>query len=285
MIAEPLERGVAEDIERGRVTMRMTPKERGTFFQEKYQWDLLASRSIWAFGPDDNGPNVLLDDTLPSQVDKKLLGTVKEHIKQGFQWGAREGPLCDEPMRNVKFRILDASLAQEPIFRGGGQIVPTARRVCYSSFLMATPRLMEPIYYVEVQAPADCISAVYTVLARRRGHVTQDTPKAGSPLYTVKALIPVIDANGFETDLRTATQGQAFCSQVFDHWSIVPGDPTDLSIKLRPLEPASGQALARDLVLKTRRRKGLGDQIAVSKYLDDEFVLALSASGHADLLG
>ncbi|KIJ66437.1 hypothetical protein HYDPIDRAFT_86316 [Hydnomerulius pinastri MD-312] len=276
VIAEPLERGVAEDIERGRVTMRMTPKERGTFFQEKYQWDLLASRSIWAFGPDDSGPNILLDDTLPSQVDKKMLGTVKEHIKQGFQWGAREGPLCDEPMRNVKFRILDASLAQEPIFRGGGQIVPTARRVCYSSFLMAAPRLMEPIYYVEVQAPADCISAVYTVLARRRGHVTQDTPKAGSPLYTVKALIPVIDANGFETDLRTATQGQAFCSQVFDHWSIVPGDPTDTSIKLRPLEPASGQALARDLVLKTRRRKGLGDQIAVSKYLDDEFVVTLS---------
>jgi 116 kDa U5 small nuclear ribonucleoprotein component len=136
--------------------MRMTPKERGTFFQEKYQWDLLASRSIWAFGPDDNGPNILLDDTLPSQVDKKLLGTVKEHIKQGFQWGAREGPLCDErefrspacltshieanltAMRNVKFRILDASLAQEPIFRGGGQIVPTARRVCYSSFLMVS---------------------------------------------------------------------------------------------------------------------------------------------------
>ena len=136
MIAEPLERGIAEDLETGRVTMRMSAKERGTFFQEKYQWDLLASRSIWAFGPDENGPNILLDDTLPSQVGKKLLGTVKEHITQGFQWGAREGPLCDEPMRGVKFRVLDASLAQEPIFRGGGQIVPTARRVCYSSFLM-----------------------------------------------------------------------------------------------------------------------------------------------------
>lgn len=153
MIAEPLEKGIAEDIERGRVSMRMTPKERGTFFQEKYDWDLLASRSIWAFGPDENGPNILLDDTLPSQVDKKLLNTVKESIKQGFQWGAREGPLCDEresmlcqaslvilnreiAMRNVKFRILDASLAQELIFRGSGQIVPSARRVCYSSFLM-----------------------------------------------------------------------------------------------------------------------------------------------------
>ena len=96
MIAEPLERGIAEDIESGRVNMKMAPKDRGKFFQEKYQWDLLASRSIWAFGPDDSGPNILLDDTLPSQVDKKLLGTVKEHIKQGFQWGAREGPLCDE---------------------------------------------------------------------------------------------------------------------------------------------------------------------------------------------
>jgi U5 small nuclear ribonucleoprotein component len=51
------------------------------------------------------------------------------------------------------------------------------------------------------------------------------------------------------------------------------GDPTDSTVRLRPLEPASGQALARDLALKTRRRKGLGDQIAVSKYLDDEFVV------------
>lgn len=57
---------------------------------------------------------------------------------------------------------------------------------------------------------------------------------------------------------------------------MIAGDPTDTSIKLRPLEPASGQALARDLVLKTRRRKGLGDQIAVSKYLDDEFVVSFT---------
>ncbi|KAG8810977.1 U5 small nuclear ribonucleoprotein component [Serendipita sp. 399] len=285
MIAEPVDKGIAEDIETGRVSMRMSVKDRGNFFQEHYQWDLLASRSIWAFGPDESGPNILVDDTIPGEIDKKTLNLVKEHVRQGFQWGTREGPLCDEPMRGVKFRILGASLADEPIYRGGGQIVPTARRVCYSSFLLATPRLMEPVYYVEVQAPADCISAVYTVLARRRGHVTQDIPKAGSPLYTVKALIPVIDANGFETDLRTATQGQAFCQQVFDHWAIVPGDPTDSTVRLRPLEPASGQALARDLALKTRRRKGLGDQIAVSKYLDDEFIMALTSTGHADLLG
>jgi len=130
--------------------------------------------------------------------------------------------------------------------------------------------LLEPVYYVEVQAPADCVAAIYTVLSRRRGRVTRDLPKPGSPLYTVKAFIPVLDSNGFETDLRTATQGQAFVQMSFDHWSVVPGDPTDTSIQLRPLEPATGQSLARDLVLKTRRRKGLSDSIAVSKYLEDE---------------
>ena len=96
-------------------------------------------------------PNILVDDTLPSEVDKNLLSTVKDSIVQGFQWDTREGPLCDEPIRNCKFKILDAVIAGEGIHRGGGQIIPTARRVAYSAFLMATPRLMEPYNFVEVQ--------------------------------------------------------------------------------------------------------------------------------------
>jgi hypothetical protein len=87
------------------------------------------------------------------QVDKGLLSAVRDSVVQGFQWGAREGPLCDEPMRNTKFKILDASLAPEPLHRGGGQLIPTARRVAYSSFLLATPRLMEPVFAVEVREP------------------------------------------------------------------------------------------------------------------------------------
>ncbi|CAG8516877.1 5124_t:CDS:10 [Paraglomus occultum] len=268
MIAEPLEKGLAEDIEQGRVSIKWPEEDLAKYFEDKYNWDILAARSIWAFGPDENGPNILLDDTLSFEVDKKLLYSVKDSIRQGFQWGTREGPLCDEPIRNVKFRILDAVLAAEPIYRGGGQIIPTARR--------AAPRLMEPVYYVEVQAPADCVSAVYTVLARRRGHVTKDIPKAGSPLYTVKAYVPVIDANGFETDLRTHTQGQAFCQQMFDHWQIVPGDPLDKTIVLRPLEPSPAPHLARDFMVKTRRRKGLSENVSPSKFFDDPLLLAMA---------
>lgn len=46
----------------------MIRKKLGEFFQTKYDWDLLAARSIWAFGPDATGPNILVDDTLPSEV-------------------------------------------------------------------------------------------------------------------------------------------------------------------------------------------------------------------------
>ncbi|RDX91753.1 110 kDa U5 small nuclear ribonucleoprotein component CLO, partial [Mucuna pruriens] len=282
MIAEPLERGLAEDIENGVVSTDWNRKKLGEFFQTKYDWDLLAARSIWAFGPDKQGPNILLDDTLPTEVDKNLLNAVKDSVVQGFQWGAREGPLCDEPIRNVKFKIVDARIAPEQLHRGSGQIIPTARRVAYSAFLMATPRLMEPVYYVEIQTPIDCVSAIYTVLSRRRGHVTADVPQPGTPAYIVKAFLPVIESFGFETDLRYHTQGQAFCMSVFDHWAIVPGDPLDKSIVLRPLEPAPIQHLAREFMVKTRRRKGMSEDVSISKFFDEAMMVELAQQA-ADL--
>jgi U5 small nuclear ribonucleoprotein component len=282
MVAEPLDAGIAEDIEAGRVNIKDPVRKVGKFFEDNYGYDLLASRNIWAFGPDDMGANILQNDTLPSEVDTKTLRSVRDTIRQGFSWAAREGPLCEEPIRNAKFRLTDISLAPEAIFRGGGQIIPTARRACYSSFLMASPRLMEPVYSCSMVGPADAVTSVYTVLARRRGHVLQDGPIAGTPLYQVRGLIPVIDSFGFETDLRIHTQGQATVSLVFDRWSIVPGDPLDRDIKLRPLEPASAQATARDFVLKTRRRKGLAEDVTISKFLEPDLFKSLKESGILD---
>ncbi len=282
MVAEPLDTGIAEDIEAGHVNMSAPPRQVGKFFEDKYGWDILASRSIWAFGPDDRGPNLLQDDTLPSEVDKKLLNSARESLRQGFQWGAREGPLCEEPMRNTRFKLTDIALAEEPVHRGGGQIIPTARRCCYSSFLMASPRLMEPIFQVSMIGPADSVNALYTLLAQRRGHVIHDSALAGTPLYSVRGLIPAIDSFGFESDLRIHTQGLAMCSLVFDRWQVVPGDPLDKSIILRPLEPANAQSMARDFVIKTRRRKGLSEDVTITKYLDEELVLSLVQSGLLD---
>ncbi|KAK5131309.1 hypothetical protein LTR08_001148 [Meristemomyces frigidus] len=278
-VAEPLDDGIAEDIERGRVSIKDPVRVVGKYFEQNYGYDLLASRNLWAFGPEDNGPNILQNDTLPSAVDAKALRSVRDGVKQGFAWGTREGPLCEEPIRNTKFKLTDVSLASEAIFRGGGQIIPTARRAVYSSFLTASPRLMEPVFSCTMLGPANAVSALYTVLSRRRGHVLSDAPVPGTPLYSVKGLIPVIDSFGFETDLRIHTQGQATVSLVFDRWQTVPGDPLDKDVVLRPLEPASAQATARDFVLKTRRRKGLSEDVSVGKFLEADLAREMREGG------
>ena len=74
------------------------------------------------------------------------------------------------------------------------------------------------------------------------------------------------------------THGQAFCLSVFDHWAIAPGDPLDKTIILRPLEPAPPPHLAREFMVKTRRRKGLAEDVSIARFFDDEMLLAIAAS-------
>ena len=101
---------------------------------------------------DIQGPNIILDDSLSVEVDKNLLNAVNDSIVQGqvlrcsvnskfirnlcqrlnhfiycpnqrFHWGSREGYFCDELIRNVKYMILNANIAPEPLHCGGGQII------------------------------------------------------------------------------------------------------------------------------------------------------------------
>lgn len=182
-------------------------------------------------------------------------------------------------IRNTKFKVMDVTLAEEAIYRGGGQIIPTSRRACYSSFLMASPRLMEPLYSVSVTGPDGSSNEMYNILSRRRGHILSDGPVAGTPLWRVNGLVPVIDSFGIETDLRIQTQGKAMVSLVFDSWAVVPGDPLDKEQVTRPLQTASVQAIARDFVLKTRRRKGLSEDVSVKTFLEPEFYQSLMDTG------
>lgn len=51
---------------------------------------------------------------------------------------------------------------------------------------LADPSKLGVFSLIQIQTPADCMSAIYTVLSRRRGHVTADVPKPGTPVYIVK---------------------------------------------------------------------------------------------------
>ena len=66
------------------------------------------------------------------------------------------------------------------------------------------------------------------------------------------------------------------CLSIFDHYAIVPGDPLDKNIALRPLEPQPTPHLAREFMVKTRRRKGLSEDVSINKFFDDPMLLELA---------
>lgn len=57
-------------------------------------------------------------------------------------------------MRAIRFDVHDVTLHTDAIHRGGGQIIPTARRALYACELTAEPKMMEPVYLVEIQVSA-----------------------------------------------------------------------------------------------------------------------------------
>uniref|UniRef100_A0A6Q2YZN3 Tr-type G domain-containing protein n=1 Tax=Esox lucius TaxID=8010 RepID=A0A6Q2YZN3_ESOLU len=253
MKARPFPDGLAEDIDKGEVSARQELKIRARYLAEKYEWEVTEARKIWCFGPDGTGPNILTDVTKGVQY----LNEIKDSVVAGFQWASKEGVLCEENMRGVRFDVHDVTLHADAIHRGGGQIIPTARRVIYAAQLTAQPRLMEPVYQVEIQCPEHVVGGIYGVLNRKRGMVFEESQVAGTPIFIVKAFLPVNESFGFTADLRSNTGGQAFPQCVFDHWQILPGDPFDETS--RPWQ----------VVADTRKRKGLKEGIpGLDNFLD-----------------
>merc|ERR1719197_595660 len=198
-------------------------------------------RKIWCFGPEVHGPNIVTDVSKGVQY----LNEIADSVIAGFQWASKEGVLCDENMRGCRYDIHDVTLHADAIHRGGGQIIPTARRVFYACALTAEPRLMEPIYQVEIQCPEDCVGGIYNCLSTRRGIVIGEEPIPGTPLVNMKAHLPVAESFGFTQALRAATSGRAFPQCVFDHWEEMSGNPLEAGSK------------ANEIVEGIRKRKGL----------------------------
>ena len=101
------------------------------------------------------------------------------------------------------------------------------------------------------------MGGIYGVLNRRRGHVIAEEQRPGTPLYNIKAYLPIMESFGFTADLRAGTGGQAFPQSVFDHWQTMNGSP---------LEPGNK---TYDIIRAVRKRKGLVEDIpGLDRYYD-----------------
>ena len=243
--AAPLGDELTDDIDNGKLSANDDPKARNRKFVDDHGWDITEAKKVWAFGPDNSGPNLLTDVTKAVQY----LNEIRDSMEAAFQWATREAVMSEEHMRGIRFNIEDVTLHADAIHRGGGQIMPTARRVFYASELTASPRLQEPIFLVEIQTPQDAMGGIYQCMTQRRGIVIGEEPVAGTPMMMMKAYLPVAESFGFTQALRAATSGRAFPQCVFDHWETLGTDPLEDGSK------------AHAIITGIRKRKGLKPEV------------------------
>jgi len=253
-VAEPMDEELSKAIEDGPAGPKADQKERAKLLVEKFEWDKdQAQRKIWCYGPETDGANIVVDQTEAVQY----LIEIKEHVNSAFQWCTKEGPLCEENMRGIRFNLVDVTMHADAIHRGAGQIMPPTRRCCFAAELTAKPSLQEPVFLVEITCPQEAMSGVYNCMNLRRGCVFEENPREGTPLVQVKAHLPVAESFGFVAALRQATSGQAFPQCVFDHWDTMPGNANEAGGKLQ------------ELLLAVRKRKNLKVEMpALGDYLD-----------------
>jgi len=250
--AEELDADLIDAIMDDKFKLNMNEKDRTDFMRDNFEWDRKETKTIWALGPEQHGPNMCKNETSGVQY----LLEIKESVVAGFEWAAGCGPLCEEEMQGVRYNLLDVTMHADSIHRGMGQIMPPTRRCMYAALMTSKPSLLEPMYLAEITAPMSVVGGIYSTLSKRRGITQGEYPRPGTPLTIVKAYLPVAESFGFTAALRSNTGGQAFPQCVFDHWNVVSGN-------------AMEGGMSNEIVLKIRKRKGIAADIPpLDRYLD-----------------
>lgn len=108
--ARPLEPGLPEAIDDGRLGPRDDPKSRAKLLSEEFGWDGDVSKKVWCFGPDTNGPNLVVDTCKGVQY----LNEIQDAVVAAAQWATKEGALAEENMRGVAFEVSRGPQSDRP---------------------------------------------------------------------------------------------------------------------------------------------------------------------------
>jgi elongation factor G len=145
----------------------------------------------------------------------------KEYIPavgKGAEEASQNGILAGFPMVDIKVAVFDGSYhdvdSSEMAFKIAGSMG------FKEAAAKAGPVILEPIMAVEVVVPDDYMGDVMGDLNSRRGRIMGMDSRGGAQI--INAHVPLANMFGYSTDLRSATQGRATYTMVFDHYEQVP---------------------------------------------------------------
>ena len=139
-------------------------------------------------------------------------------VGKGAEEAAQNGVIAGFPMVDVKVTVFDGSYhdvdSSEMAFKIAGSMG------FKNGVSKASPVLLEPVMAVEVVVPEEYMGDVMGDLNSRRGRVMGMDTRGGAQV--ISAQVPLANMFGYATDLRSATQGRATYTMVFDHYEQVP---------------------------------------------------------------
>ena len=148
-------------------------------------------------------------------------------IVKGLMDRMEQGPLTGSYARDVRVMIYDGKMhpvdSNEISFRLAG------RNAFSQAFKAANPKILEPVYDVEVITPADTMGDVMKDVNGRRGIIMDQDSEGGIPKLTAK--VPLKEMSSYATSLSSITGGRGSFSMQFSSYELVPGDVQDKLLK------------------------------------------------------
>ena len=96
-----------------------------------------------------------------------------------------------------------------------------------NAVVKAKPVLLEPIMKLEVVTPGQFLGDIIGDLNSRRGHIETIESLGETYTITIRAFIPLAEAFGYATTIRSLTQGRATHSMEFHHYQELPAELAD----------------------------------------------------------
>lgn len=148
-------------------------------------------------------------------------------IMKGLMEKMEEGPLTGSYARDIVVNIYDGKM--HPVDSNEISFRLAARHAFKDAFKNAGPKILEPIYDVEVLVPEEKMGDVMTDLQGRRAIIMG--MDAEGNYQKINAKVPLAEMNRYSTALSSITSGRAMYGMKFAEYSQVPGDIQDKLLK------------------------------------------------------
>jgi elongation factor G len=148
-------------------------------------------------------------------------------ILKGIMEKMDEGPLTGSYARDIRVIIYDGKM--HPVDSNEISFKLAARNAFKEAFRNAGPKIMEPIYSVEVLVPSDRMGDVMSDLQNRRALIEGMSSDHG--LDRLNARVPLAELYRYSTTLSSLTNGRASYTMKFASYEQVPADVQDKLLK------------------------------------------------------